>query len=184
MKRFLTILITLCLIGGVFFSCKEKKDASKQPKEPAILTFNPEDSIQVDQLMRFYIENEIIPKEALACKHDSVNGLHTFDCLCEDCFITNDFIDSNSQTFFVELDFDSGSSGNNGIYICQRNENGFKILFSTEGSIDQDLGPECKENGYNVLYIQSQDHVSRLFYNGKQFVREDLKKDPDVVVQK
>ena len=184
MKRIFFVLIAASLLGICCTACGDKIVHHKTATEPKILSFDPHDSLQVDQLMRFYISNDIIPKEALARKHDSVHGLHTFDCLCEDCFITNDFIDSASCTFFVELDFDSGSSGNNGIYICHRTEEGFKILYQTEGSIDQDLGPECVVNGFTVLYIQSQDHTSKVFFDGKQFVREDLPTDQPIVAQK
>lgn len=184
MKRILLALVAVSIISVCFTACGDKNTPFKKTPEPKLISFDPHDSVQVDQLMRFYIENEIIPKEALACKHDSVQGLHTFDCLCEDCFITNDCIDADSCTFFVELDFDSGSSGNNGIHICQRTDEGFKILFTTEGSINQDLGPECMVNGYTVLYVQSQDHTSKVFYNGKQFVREDLPTEQNTIVQK
>ena len=180
MKKILLIFIAVSFVGACFTACGDKVVPFKEKQEVKLLSFDPQDSVQVDQLLRFYMQNDILPQEALACKHDTLHGLHTFDCLSEECFITNDFIDSASCTFFVEVDFDSGSSGNNGIYICQRTEEGFKILFSTEGSINQELRPESIVNGYKVLYVQSQDHTSRVFYDGKKFVREDLPEEENL----
>ena len=125
-------------------------------------------------LMRFYLDSNIIPKEALTVNVPE-GGLYTFDCLSENCFISQDFMqDSLSGTFFTEVSYETGSSGNNSIYICHRGADGFRILYTTEGQTDSYLGPDTLINGYKVLYIRTEEQTLRLFYNGTAFVTEEF----------
>ena len=72
------------------------------------------------------------------------------------------------------MSYETGSSGNNNIYICHRDADGFHILFVTEGQTDSYLGPDTLINGYKVLYLIREDQTLRLFHNGTQFVTEDF----------
>ncbi len=170
------------LMGMMTSACDSKVMELVKKEEPKVLSFDPDDSVQVDQLMRFYVEKEIIPKEALNCSPGE-NELYTFDCIGDDCFISNDFIDSASGTFFVEVSYETGSSGNNSIYICQRTEENFAILFSTEGQINSDLGEEAVVNGYKVVYVETTDHKNRIVFNGSEFTMEEIPSQ-DLVTQK
>ena len=159
-----TILLTL-----LFGACRPTAEAPEK-----LLSFDPADSVLVDQLMRFYLDSNIIPREALVCEHNE-GGLYTFDCLSENCFISQDYMqDSTSGVFFTEVSFETGSSGNNNIYICQRDADGFHILFATEGQTDSYLGPDTLINGYKVLYLIREDQTLRLYHNGTEFVTEEF----------
>lgn len=166
---FRKIIFPAIILTILFCACRPKTE------EPAkILSFDPADSMLVDQLMRFYLDSNIIPYEAIVCE-DGKDGLYTFDCLSEDCFISQDYLqDSTSGVFFTEVSFETGSSGNNNIFICNRDADGFHILFTTEGQTDSYLGPDTLINGYKVLYIRREDQTLRLFHNGKEFVTEEF----------
>ena len=166
---FRNILITFIALIVLFGACRPKTEAPEK-----LLSFDPADSVLVDQLMRFYLDSNIIPHEAIVCEHTE-GGLYTFDCLSENCFISQDYMqDSLSGTFFTEVSFETGSSGNNNIYICQRDADGFHILFATEGQTDSYLGPDTLINGYKVLYLIRDDQNLRLYHNGTEFVTEEF----------
>ena len=76
--------------------------------------------------------------------------------------------------FFTEVSYETGSSGNNNIYICHRDADGFRILFTTEGQTDSYLGPDTLINGYKVLYLIQGDQTLRLYHNGTEFVTEEF----------
>ena len=164
-KTILPVIVITLLLGA----CRPKTEAPEK-----LLSFDPADSVLVDQLMRFYLDSNIIPREAIVCDH-SAGGLYTFDCLSENCFISQDYMqDSTSGVFFAEVSFETGSSGNNNIYICHRDADGFRILFSTEGQTDSYLGPDTLINGYKVLYLIREDQTLRLYHNGTEFVTEEF----------
>ena len=166
---FRNILIPAIVLTLLFGACRPKTEAPEK-----LLSFDPADSVLVDQLMRFYLDSNIIPREAIVCDH-SAGGLYTFDCLSENCFISQDYMqDSLSGTFFTEVSYETGSSGNNNIYICHRDADGFHILFSTEGQTDSYLGPDTLINGYKVLYLIREDQTLRLYHNGTEFVTEEF----------
>ncbi len=169
MKRHYFLLVFFIMAASLFSACHQKQE---QPAK--LLSFDPADSVLVDELMRFYIDSNIIPEEAIATKPGE-GQLYTFDCLSENCFISHDYLqDSLSGTFFAEISFETGSSGNNNIYVCQRDENGFRILFTTEGQTDSYLGPDTLINGYKVLYIRTPEQTLRLFHNGQTFTTEEF----------
>jgi hypothetical protein len=166
---FRNILIPAIVLTLLFGACRPK---TEEPEK--LLSFDPADSVLVDLLMRFYLDSNIIPREALICEH-AEGGLYTFDCLSENCFISQDYMqDSTSGVFFTEVSFETGSSGNNNIYICHRDADGFRILFSTEGQTDSYLGPDTLINGYKVLYLIREDQTLRLYHNGTEFVTEEF----------
>ena len=164
-KIILPAIILTLLLGA----CRPTAEAPEK-----LLSFDPADSVLVDQLMRFYLDSNIIPREALVCEH-AEGGLYTFDCLSENCFISQDYLqDSTSGVFFTEVSYETGSSGNNNIYICHRDADGFRILFTTEGQTDSYLGPDTLINGYKVLYLIQGDQTLRLYHNGTEFVTEEF----------
>ena len=166
---FRNILITFIALIAMFGACRPKTEAPEK-----LLSFDPADSVLVDQLMRFYLDSNIIPREAIVCDH-STGGLYTFDCLSENCFISQDYMqDSTSGVFVTEVSYETGSSGTNNIYICHRDADGFHILVTTEGQTDSYLGPDTLINGYKVLYLIREDQTLRLFHNGTQFVTEEF----------
>ena len=166
---FRNILIPVIALTLLFGACRPKTEVPEK-----LLSFDPADSVLVDQLMRFYLDSNIIPREDFACEVPE-GGHYTFDCLSENCFISQDYLqDSLSGTFFTEVSFETGSSGNNNIFICHRDADGFRILFTTEGQTDSYLGPDTIVNGYKVLYLRREDQTLRLYYNGKEFVTEDF----------
>lgn len=161
-------LISAIVITVLLGACRPKTEAPEK-----ILSFDPADSVLVDQLMRFYLDSSIIPQEAINCEVKE-GELYTFDCLSENCFISQDYLqDSISGVFFTEVTFETGSSGNNNIFICNRDDNGFQILYSTEGQTDSYLGPDTLINGYKVLYLRRADQILRLYYDGTGFVTEE-----------
>lgn len=163
------LIIAAVVLTAVLSACRPKTEAPAK-----LLSFDPADSVLVDQLMRFYLDSNIIPHEAIVCEHGN-DGLYTFDCLSEACFISQDYLqDSTSGVFFTEVSFETGSSGNNNIFICNRDADGFHILFTTEGQTDSYLGPDTLINGYKVLYIRREDQTLRLFHNGTEFVTEEF----------
>ena len=167
MKK-LQVFSLLVMIGMCFGACQLKQ----QEGEAHLLSFDPQDSVLVDELMRFYIDSNIIPQEALLAHQEG--ELYTFDCVSDNCEIVNDFMqDSLSDTFFVEVTYDVGSAGNNNIYICHRSPEGFSILFSTIGQINCYLGPDTIINNYKVLYVQTENQQYKLFFDGTHFVMED-----------
>lgn len=172
MKKISFVLIAV-LIGCVV-ACNNKPTATEPEKT---VSFDPNDSALVDDLMRFYISSNIIPKEALQENHDKDGKMYNFDCLSEDCFITNDLIDSATNTFFTEVTFHPGSSGDNDIYICQKDTAGFHILSNFQGQIDPDLGAETMLNGCRVIYFRTEGIPKRLIFNGKEFVVENLEEN-------
>ena len=164
-KTILPFIVITLLLGA----CRPKTEAPEK-----ILSFEPADSVLVDELMRFYLDSNIIPREAIACDVPE-GGLYTFDCLSENCFISQDYLqDSMSGAFFTEVSFETGSSGNNNIFICNRDADGFRILFTTEGQTDSYLGPDTVVNGYKILYLRREDQTLRLFHNGTEFVTEEF----------
>jgi len=184
MKKNWYVLAAAILLGATLAACGSKVMDIITKEEPKLVSFDPTDSLQVDALMRFYIDSEIIPKEALTCENKEEGDLYTYDCLNEDCFITNDFIDSTSATFFVEVAFETGSSGSNSIYICRHDKKGFSILFNTEGQINNDLAPEEIINGYKTVCVETIDHQSRIIFDGTQFILEELPEEQNLVTQK
>ena len=166
---FRKIILPAIIVTLLFGACRPTAEAPEK-----LLSFDPADSVLVDQLMRFYLDSNIIPREALVCEH-AEGGLYTFDCLSENCFISQDYLqDSTSGVFFTEVSYETGSSGNNNIYICHRDADGFRILFTTEGQTDSYLGPDTLINGYKVLYLIREDQTLRLYHNGTEFVTEEF----------
>lgn len=169
MKRF--FLFMLLCISVVFFtiSCHNKNDTLPEK----IVSFNTKDTASVDALFDFYIESGIILPEMLREPAAiSTEYLHTYDCLIEGCEIIHDYLqDSLSAYFFMELSCLSGSCGN-GIYIIQKIDNQFMILYNECGVIDPDLGDEEFSNGFKVLYYTKESKNYRLYYNGKNFLSE------------
>ncbi len=168
------------------FSCKQDK-----VKDNRLLSFDPKDSALVDELMRFYIDSNIIPKEALICNPQTTKLL-SFSCLNDNCEIANDYMqDSLSGTFFTELSYQTGSSGNNNIYICKKDNNGFRVLYSIEGQTDSYLGPDTIINNYKVLYIRQADQFFQLYFDGQKFTTkafepqsQDETTDSELLTQK
>lgn len=171
-KIYFPILFLLTLICGMATSCKSNVESNSDERQ---LSFDPQDSVLVDELMRFYIDSNIIPQAALIGQPEE-NRLIDFDCISEDCEISNDFMgDSDDYTFFVEVMYATGSAGNNNIYICQKAAEGFRILYQMEGVINPDVGEEKMENGYKVLYIQQDITFFELYYDGHQFTVREIK---------
>lgn len=172
-KIYFSILFLLTLIGGVVVSCQSNMENSGNERQ---LSFDPQDSLLIDELMRFYIDSNIIPQAALICQPEE-GRLLDFDCLSEACEISNDFMgEADDSTFFVEVMYAAGSAGNNNIYICQKGTEGFKILYQLEGFINPDAGEEKSENGYKVLYIQQDDITFfELYYDGSHFTVREIK---------
>ena len=169
----------LLVFGMTWVGCRHQQPTTEEP--PKIVSFDLNDSALVNELMCFYIDNEILPKEALVCDHAQKDGLHSFNCMAEDVdFCAPDYMqDSLHGTFFQEIGYHPGSSGDNNIYICNKDENGFHILKSVVGTTNPDLGPQDEfVNGYRVIYFQSDDTAYKLFYNGTEFVVEELDNQP------
>lgn len=172
--NYLSIILFALAFIFLAVGCKQKKEEKKPEK---MVSFDLEDSAMVDELLCFYLDSAIIPEEAFVCDHHKNGGRHTFDCISEnvDFCVPNYMQDSLHGTFFEEIGYQQGSSGDNNIYICERTAKGFRILFSTPGTTDADLGPENEfVNGYRVLYFRSEDRRCKLYYDGKKFVIEDL----------
>ena len=81
--------------------------------------------------------------------------------------------DSFTASIYTEL-YLQCRNGNNNIFICNRDADGFRILFTTEGQTDSYLGPDTLINGYKVLYLRREDQTLRLFHNDKEFVTEEF----------
>lgn len=178
-KIYISTLLLFYLICGIFVSCKSNFGVNN---DAPILSFDPKDSVLVDELVRFYIDSNIIPADALIVK-PADGQLLTFDCVNENCEISNDFLqDSVGNTFFVEVMYAAGSDGNNNIYICQKDETGFKILFQMEGFINPDAGEEKVVNGYKVLYIQQNALVFELYFDGQQFTTKEIEPSAEELV--
>ncbi len=167
-------LVLIAVLIGCVVACNNKPTAAEPEKT---VSFDPNDSALVDELMRFYISSSIIPKDALLVNHEQDGGMYNFDCLSEDCFITNDLIDSATNTFFTEVTFHPGSSGDNDIYICRKDTAGFHILSNLQGQIDPDLGEEAMVNGCRVIYFRTEGIAKRLVFNGKEFEVENLEEN-------
>ena len=165
-------LVLIAVLMGCVVACNNHKPTATEPEKT--VSFDPNDSALVDELMRFYLSSNIIPQEALQVNHDKDGGMYNFDCLSDDCFITNDLIDSATNTFFTEVTFHPGSSGDNDIYICRKDTAGFHILSNLQGQIDPDLGTETIVNGCRVIYFRAEGIAKRLVFNGKEFEVEDL----------
>lgn len=176
MKRSLYLFATLLLAAAVFTSCHRKAEEPEEAPEK-VVSLDFSDSTAFHELLHFYITNDIIPKEAILCDHESNGGMHTFACLAEDLELcAPDYLqDSLHGTFFQEVVYNPGSSGDNNIYICQKDEKGFHLLKSFVGTTDPDLGPQDEIiNGYKVLYFQTEDAAYKLYYDGKDFVTEPV----------
>ena len=76
---FRKIILPAIIVTLLFGACRPTAEAPEK-----LLSFDPADSVLVDQLMRFYLDSNIIPYEAIVCE-DGKDGLYTFDCLSEDC---------------------------------------------------------------------------------------------------
>lgn len=173
MKKTIYFSIACIALCWVMFACNSKKEAT----DARLLSFDPKDSVLVDELMRFYIDSNIIPKEFIKCP-ESGSKYYTFACINDSlCEISNNYMqDSLSGTFYVEVvPFETGSSGNNNIYICQKNNSGYHILLATEGQIDSEIGPDTMINNYNTLYIQKDEQYFQLYFDGKQFAMKLFK---------
>lgn len=173
MKHKIFLLATLLLSAAVFTSCNNQKDSKKAPEK--IISFDLTDPATIHELLHFYITNDIIPEEAVLCDHEAQGGMHTWECISEDLeYGAPDYMqDSLHGTFFQEISYHPGSSGDNNIYICKKDEKGFHLLKSITGTTDPDLGPENEFcNGYKVLYFLKDDEAYRLYYDGKDFVEE------------
>ena len=176
MKRSLYLFATLFLAAAVFTSCHRKPEEPEKAPEK-IVSLDLSDSTAFHELVHFYITNDIIPKEAVLCDHEKNGGIHTFACLAEDLELcAPDYLqDSLHGTFFQEVVYNPGSSGDNNIYICQKDEKGFHLLKSFVGTTDPDLGPQDEfVNGYRVIYFQTEDAAYKLYYDGKDFVTEPV----------
>ena len=176
MKRSLYLFATLLLAAAVFTSCHRKAEEPEKVPEK-IVSLDLSDSTAFHELVHFYITNDIIPKEAVLCDHEKNGGIHTFACLAEDLELcAPDYLqDSLHGTFFQEVVYNPGSSGDNNIYICQKDEKGFHLLKSFVGTTDPDLGPQDEfVNGYRVIYFQTEDAAYKLYYDGKEFVTEPV----------
>ena len=180
MKRHVFRFVTLILAVAVFTSCGNKTAKEKEaPKK--IVSFDYSDSVTFHELLHFYITNDIIPEEALLCDHESKGGLHTLECLADDIELcAPDYLqDSLHGTFFQEIVYHPGSSGDNNIYVCKKDEKGFHLLKSIIGTTNPDLGPQNEfVNGYKVIYYQAEDMVYKLYYDGKDFVTELVEDQP------
>lgn len=176
MKRKIFLLATLLLAAAVFTSCHRKvEEPEKAPEQ--VFSLDLSDSTVLHELLHFYITNDIIPQEAVLCDHETAGGQHTSECLAPDFELcAPDYLqDSLHGTFFQEIEYHPGSSGDNNIYICKKDEKGFHLLKSFTGTTDPDLGPEnlfC--NGYKILYFLKDDEAYRLYYDGKDFVEEPV----------
>lgn len=170
MKRFFLFMILCFSIVVATTSCCNKKNNTLPEK---IVSFNPEDTLSVDALFDFYIENGIILPEMLREPTAiSSDHLFTYDCLIDGCEIIHDYLqDSLSGYFFMELSCLSGSCGNE-IYIIQKVDNQFVIHYNECGVIDPDLGDEEFINGFKVLYYTKAAKNYRLYYDGENFISE------------
>ncbi|MBQ7735703.1 MAG: hypothetical protein IJT61_07235, partial [Bacteroidales bacterium] len=70
---FRKIIFPAIILTLLFSACRPKTEAPAK-----LLSFDPADSVLVDQLMRFYLDSNIIPLEAIVCEHSN-DGLYTFD---------------------------------------------------------------------------------------------------------
>jgi len=176
MKRhFFFISVLLIAVGVLFVSCGNTGEKKETPQK--IVSFDYTDSVTFHELLHFYIANDIIPEEALLCDHESKGGLHTLECLVDDIELcAPDYLqDSLHGTFFQEIVYHPGSSGDNNIYICKKDETGFHLLKSIVGTTNPDLGPENEfVNGYKVIYFQTEDSAYKIYFDGKDFVTEPV----------
>ncbi len=177
MKRKTLLFATLFIAAAVLAaSCKHKGDNTEEAPQK-IVSLDLSDSTAFHELIHFYITSDIIPKEAVLCDHESKGGMHTFECLAEDLELcAPDYLqDSLHGTFFQEIVYHPGSSGDNNIYICNKDEKGFHLLKTIIGTTNPDLGPQDEVvNGYKVLYYQTEDSAYKLYYDGKDFVTEPV----------
>lgn len=177
MKRNTLLFAILFIAAAVLTtSCKRKVEQVEEAPQK-VVSLDLSDSTAFHELVHFYITNDIIPKEAVLCDHEKNGGIHTFACLAEDLELcAPDYLqDSLHGTFFQEVVYNPGSSGDNNIYICQKDEKGFHLLKSFVGTTDPDLGPQDEfVNGYKVIYFQTEDAAYKLYYDGKDFVTEPV----------
>lgn len=179
-RFFSKIVLIALVVCGLSVSCSKKKaDKTQQPPQK-ILSLDPADSVAYHELLAFYLNEGILPSEAFDCQHDVNGGLHSLCCLTEEvqeCWCVPDYMqDSLHGTFFQEIDIDMGSSGDGIIYICEKNAQGFRILYTVVGTIDLDEPADQFQNGYRVIYFTTDggENKRKLFFDGKTFVEEDI----------
>lgn len=177
MKRSSLFIVTLFVVVAALMSGCNKKSNKKENAPQKVVSLDLNDPTVFNELVHFYIANDIIPSEAVLCDHESKGGMHTFECLHEDLELcAPDYLqDSLHGTFFQEIVYHPGSSGDNNIYICKKDEKGFHLLKTIIGTTNPDLGPQDEVvNGYKVLYYQTEDSACKLYYDGKDFVTEPV----------
>ncbi|MCQ2286886.1 MAG: hypothetical protein MJZ76_08440 [Bacteroidales bacterium] len=170
MRKFIFSIITLSLLV-VSVSCRNHEKEEVKP----VVSFNPEDKAAVNELLTFYIDNDIILPSMLRCEEIHKPGEpHTYDCLKDGCEIAHDYLqDSLSSYFFMELNCMAGSCGND-IYIFQKQDSTYNILFNECGTIDQDLGHDTLINHFKVLYYEKELKNYRIIFDGENFISEEL----------
>ena len=101
-----TLLFAILFIAAAVLSTSCHRKAEEPEKAPEkIVSLDLSDSTAFHELVHFYITNDIIPKEAVLCDHESKGGMHTFECLAEDLELcAPDYLqDSLHGTFFQEI---------------------------------------------------------------------------------
>ena len=172
------------VICGVLAGCSGNDSEKKQKVPPQkIVSLDPADSVAYNELIAFYLQEGILPQEAFVCDHAENGALYPLCCLSEDAqcaLCAPDYMqDSLHGTFFQEIDFDMGSSGDANIYICEKNTQGFQLLYSVVGTIDLDQPSDQFVNGYRIIYFTNDSGANKrkLYFNGKKFVEEDIPDD-------
>ena len=172
--KFFRYVLVLTVMALLFSFCHQKKET---PASSKLISFDLSDSVMVDELMRFYLDSNMITPEYLVCDHEKNGGLHSFECISEAVeFCAPGYMqDSLHGTFFQEIGVMTGTSGENNIYICEKNATGYHILFQTLGQIETDNVPENEMiNGYHVIYFRSEEIHYRIVFDGKGFVVENV----------
>ena len=177
MKRSLLFIIALFVVVIALLTSCNKKSNKKENAPQKVVSLDLNDPTVFNELVHFYITNDIIPSEAVLCDHESNGGVHTFECLDGELELcAPDYLqDSLHGTFFQEIVYHPGSSGENNIYICKKDDKGYHLLKSIVGTTNSDLGPENEYvNGYKVIYYQTEDNTNKIYFDGKDFVTEPV----------
>lgn len=179
-RIFSKIFFIALIVCGLLAGCADKKSNGQVQPKKAVLSLDPADSVAFNELLAFYLEAGILTEDALVCDHADNGRLYPLCCLSEDvqCALCAPgyMQDSLHGTFYQEIDFDMGSSGDGSIYICEKDAKGFRVLCSVVGVIDLDAPVDEFVNGYRVIYFTTDggENKRKLYYDGKNFVEEDI----------
>ena len=81
MKRSLLFIIALFVVVIALLTSCNKKSNKKENAPQKVVSLDLNDPTVFNELVHFYITNDIIPSEAVLCDHESNGGVHTFECL-------------------------------------------------------------------------------------------------------